>query len=73
MMMETLVKIGGLLAILVVPLVLAYLNNKIAHLKHSHESKAEALKQAEQFESEGVDKRSTLFKDRLPIAQHWLN
>ena len=65
MMMETLVKIGGLLAILVVPLVLAYLNNKLAHLKHSQESKAEALKQAEQFESEDVDKRSTLYKDRL--------
>lgn len=51
MIMETLVKIGGLLAILFVPLVLAYLNNKLAHLKHSQESKAEALKQAEQFES----------------------
>lgn len=63
--METLVKIGGLLAILFVPLVLAYLNNKLAHLKHSQESKAEALKQAEQFESEDVDKRSTLYKDRL--------
>lgn len=63
--METLVKIGGLLAILVVPLVLAYFNNKLAHLKHSQESKAEALKQAEQFESEGVDMRSTLYKDRL--------
>lgn len=38
MMMETLLKIGGLLAIFVVPLVLAYLNNKLAHLKNNQES-----------------------------------
>ncbi|AUX86930.1 hypothetical protein C3F34_13400 [Acinetobacter sp. ACNIH2] len=63
--METLLKIGGVLAVLVVPIVLAFLNNRLAHLKHTQESKAEALKQAEQFETKGLDKRSTLYKDRL--------
>lgn len=42
--METLLKIGGILAVLVVPIILALLNNKLAHLKHSKESKAEALR-----------------------------
>lgn len=63
--MEILLKIGGLLAVLVVPIFLAYLNNRLAHLKHSKESKAEALKLADDFESSELEKRSTLYKDRL--------
>ncbi|WP_180115678.1 hypothetical protein [Acinetobacter sp. YH12140] len=63
--MEILLKIGGVLAVLVVPIILAFLNNRLAHLKHSKESKAEALKLADEFESSGLEKRSTLYKDRL--------
>ncbi|AYA04701.1 hypothetical protein BEN74_01660 [Acinetobacter sp. WCHAc010034] len=63
--METLIKIGGLLAVLVVPIFLAHLNNRLAHLKHSKDSKAEALKLADEFESSELEKRSTLYKDRL--------
>ncbi|AMW80379.1 hypothetical protein AMD27_08230 [Acinetobacter sp. TGL-Y2] len=63
--MEILLKIGGVLAVLVVPIILAFLNNKLAHLKHSKESKAEALKLALEFESQEVEKRSALYKDRL--------
>lgn len=63
--MEILLKIGGLLAVLVVPIFLAHLNNRLAHLKHSKESKAEALKLADEFESSELEKRSTLYKDRL--------
>ena len=65
MIMETFLKIGGLLAVLVVPIFLAHLNNRLAHLKHSKESKAEALKLADEFESSELEKRSTLYKDRL--------
>lgn len=65
MAMEILLKIGGVLAVLVVPIILAFLNNKLAHLKHSKESKAEALKLALEFESQEVEKRSALYKDRL--------
>jgi hypothetical protein len=42
--METLLKIGGVLAVLVVPIILSFLNNRLAHLNHSKESKVEALK-----------------------------
>ena len=37
--MEILLKIGGLLAVLIVPIILAFLNNRLAHLKHSKESR----------------------------------
>lgn len=63
--MEILLKIGGVLAVLVVPIILAFLNNRLAHLKHSKESKVEALKLADEFESSELEKRSTLYKDRL--------
>ncbi|CAM4282626.1 hypothetical protein [Acinetobacter pragensis] len=63
--MENLLKIGGLLAVLVVPIFLAHLNNRLAHLKHSKDSKAEALKLADEFESSELEKRSNLYKDRL--------
>ena len=63
--METFLKIGGLLAVLVVPIFLAHLNNRLAHLKHSKDSKAEALKLADEFESSELEKRSNLYKDRL--------
>lgn len=63
--MEILLKIGGLLAVLIVPIILAFLNNRLAHLKHSKESKVEALKLADEFESSELEKRSTLYKDRL--------
>lgn len=63
--METFIKIGGVLAVLVVPIVLAFLNNKLAHLKHKQESKLEALKLAAEFEAEDIKKRSALYKDRL--------
>jgi hypothetical protein len=63
--MENLLKIGGLLAVLVVPIILAFLNNRLAHLKHSKESKVEALKLADEFESSELEKRSILYKDRL--------
>lgn len=63
--METLLKIGGVLAVLVVPIVIAYLNNKLAKLKHDREIKAEFLKLAEDLENEDIQKRSTLYKDRL--------
>lgn len=63
--METLLKIGGVLAVLVVPIVLAFLNNKLAHLKHKQESKVEALKLATEFEIQDLETRSVLYKDRL--------
>jgi len=63
--MENLLKIGGLLAVLVVPIILAFLNNRLAKLKHDREIKAEFLKLAEDLESEQLEKRSTLYKDRL--------
>lgn len=63
--METLLKIGGVLAVLVVPIILSFLNNRLAHLKHTQESKAEALKLTDEFEAKELEKRSTLYKDRL--------
>lgn len=63
--METLLKIGGVLAVLVVPIILSFLNNRLAHLKHTQESKAGALKLADEFEASELEKRSTLYKDRL--------
>lgn len=65
MIMDNLLKIGGVLAVLVVPIVLAVLNNRLAKLKHDREIKAEFLKLAEDLESEQLEKRSTLYKDRL--------
>lgn len=63
--METLLKIGGVLAVLVVPIILSFLNNRLAHLKHTQESKTEALKLANDFEEIGLEDRSALYKDRL--------
>ncbi len=63
--METLLKIGGVLAVLVVPIILSFLNNRLAHLKHTQESKAGALKLADDFEASELQKRSALYKDRL--------
>lgn len=63
--MEILLKIGGVIAVLVVPIVLAVLNNRLAKLKHDREIKAEVLKLAEDLESDQLEKRSTLYKDRL--------
>jgi hypothetical protein len=61
-MIETILKIGG---VLVIPLILALLNNWIAKLKHDREAKAESLKLAADFESPELNKRSILYKDRL--------
>jgi len=63
--METFLKIGGILAVLVVPILLAILNNKLAHLKHKQESKVEALRLAVEFEVQDLQMRSALYKDRL--------
>ncbi|RZG48050.1 hypothetical protein [Acinetobacter wuhouensis] len=63
--MENLLKIGGVLAVLVVPIILAFLNNRLAHLKHSQDSKTEALKLASEFEHSELEKRSILYKDRM--------
>lgn len=63
--METIVKISGVLAILVVPFMLAFLNNRLAHLKHSQESKVGALKLAEDFENIETENKSNLYKDRF--------
>lgn len=63
--METLLKIGGVLAVLVVPIILSFLNNRLGHLKHTQESKAGALKLADEFEASELEKRSALYKDRL--------
>lgn len=63
--MENLLKIGGVLAVLVVPIVLSFLNNKLAHLKHKQESKAESLKLAAEFEVQDLERHSVLYKDRL--------
>lgn len=63
--METFLKIGGILAVLVVPILLAILNNKLAHLKHKQESKVEALRLAVEFEVQDLKTRSALYKDRL--------
>jgi len=65
MIMETFLKIGGILAVLVVPILLAILNNKLAHLKHKQESKVEALRLAVEFEAQDLKMRSALYKDRL--------
>jgi len=60
--METFLKIAG---VLIVPILLVFLNNRLAKLKHDREIKAEFLKLAEDFENKGIDSRSTLYKDRL--------
>lgn len=64
-MIEIFLKIGGVLAVLVVPIILAFLNNRLAHIKYSQESKAESLKLADEFEKEDLEVRSFLYKDRL--------
>lgn len=60
--METFLKIAG---VLIVPILLVFLNNRLAKLKHDREIKAEFLKLAEDFENKDIDRRSTLYKDRL--------
>lgn len=60
--METALKIIG---VLIVPILIVILNNRLAKLKHDREIKAEFLKLAEDLESKDLDKRSTLYKDRL--------
>lgn len=60
--MEILLKIVG---VLIVPILIVILNNRLAKLKHDREIKAEFLKLAEDLESEQLEKRSTLYKDRL--------
>lgn len=60
--METFLKIAG---VLIVPILLVFLNNRLGKLKHDREIKAEFLKLAEDFESKDIDSRSTLYKDRL--------
>lgn len=62
MMIEIFLKIAG---VLIVPILLVFLNNRLAKLKHDREIKAEFLKLAEDLESKDLDKRSTLYKDRL--------
>jgi hypothetical protein len=65
--METLLKITGVIAALVIPIVLCILNNRIAKIKHSREHRAELLKLAADFES-GLEGRSILYKDRMSKA-----
>lgn len=60
--MENFLKIAG---VLIVPILLVFLNNRLAKLKHDREIKAEFLKLAEDFENKDIDRRSTLYKDRL--------
>ena len=60
--METFLKIAG---VLIVPILLVFLNNRLAELKHDREIKAEFLKLAEEFENKDIDSRSILYKDRL--------
>lgn len=63
--METFIKIMGVIVALLVPLALAYINNKLAHLKYSHESKNEFLKLAKDFEEKEIENQSILYKDRF--------
>ena len=60
--METALKIIG---VLIVPILIVILNNRLAKLKHDREIKAEFLKLAEDLENDELEKRSTLYKDRL--------
>ncbi|ENV48130.1 hypothetical protein P255_01009 [Acinetobacter brisouii CIP 110357] len=66
-MLEILLKIIGAIAALFLPIILAYLNNKLAHLKNGRESRAELLKLAEDldFDSKDLNKKTILYKDRL--------
>jgi endonuclease III-like uncharacterized protein len=59
----------GVSAVLVVPIVLVFLYKRLANLKHTQESKVEALKQAEQFETKDLEKRSTFYKDKLTVLE----
>ncbi|MEW7121751.1 hypothetical protein IC789_11975 [Acinetobacter seifertii] len=60
--MENFLKILG---VLIVPIIVVFLNNRLAKLKHEREIKAEFLKLAEEFENKEVERRSLLYKDRL--------
>ncbi|MFW1939549.1 hypothetical protein [Acinetobacter junii] len=68
--METLLKITGVIAALVIPIVLCILNNKIAKIKHSREYQAELLKLSADFESD-IESKSILYRDRM--AKHLFN
>ncbi|PKF33444.1 hypothetical protein [Acinetobacter proteolyticus] len=68
--METLLKITGVIAALVIPIVLCILNNRIAKIKHSREHQAELLKLAADFEN-GIENKSILYRDRM--AKHLFN
>jgi len=68
--METLIKITGVIAALVIPIVLCILNNRIAKIKHSREYQAELLKLAADFEN-GIESKSILYRDRM--AKHLFN
>ncbi|AMW80490.1 hypothetical protein AMD27_16360 (plasmid) [Acinetobacter sp. TGL-Y2] len=63
--MDLFLKIGGILSILVIPILLAFLNNKLPHLKHKQESKVESLRLSLEFEAQDLKIRSDLYKDRL--------
>ncbi|WP_343579138.1 hypothetical protein [Acinetobacter sp.] len=68
--METLLKITGVIAALVIPIVLCILNNRIAKFKHSREHQAELLKLAADFEN-GIESKPILYRDRM--AKHLFN
>ncbi|WP_312049852.1 hypothetical protein [Acinetobacter courvalinii] len=68
--METLLKITGVIAALVIPIVLCILNNRIAKFKHSREHQAELLKLAADFEDD-IENKSILYRDRM--AKHLFN
>ncbi|WP_151744592.1 hypothetical protein [Acinetobacter calcoaceticus] len=60
--MENFLKILG---VLVVPIIVVFLTNRLAKFQHEREIKAEFLKLAEEFENKEVGTRSILYKDRL--------
>lgn len=63
--MDTFFKIIGVIVALFVPIGIAYLNNKLGHLKESRESRLNLLNIAKDFESEDLKNRSILYKDRM--------
>ncbi len=68
--METFIKIMGVIVALLVPIALAYINNRLAKMKYSREHQAELLKLANDFESD-IESKSILYKDRM--AKHLFN
>ncbi|APR69971.1 hypothetical protein DZC41_01945 [Acinetobacter haemolyticus] len=68
--MDALLKITGVIAALVIPIVLCILNNRIAKIKHSREHQAELLKLAGDFEN-GIESKPILYRDRM--AKHLFN